>query len=386
LEEVGRDTSHLTLFEMLGNWSFGDYWKEESISWAWELLVSVWGLDPSRLYASVFDDDDESYDLWLRLTDLPSERVLRFGHKDNFWEMGTTGPCGPCSEIHYDFGPDACSLSGKDHECGVNGECGRYLELWNLVFIQFNREESGELTPLPDKHVDTGMGFERIVATLNGKWSAYETDVFQSLIGKVETISGVAYSDGDAGMPHRVLADHTRMVCVALMDNVRPSNEGRGYVVRRLLRRALKYAKSLGVHHPIMVGLVDNVVDLMGGYYPGLVARKDYIKEVIQAEETQFLRTLDEGLGIFEKMVKGIKKGGVLSGDEAFQLYDTFGFPIDLTELVAEEKGISVDMDGFNLALTQQKERSRSRSKSFFSGSKETEDNDLDRLLDRSFC
>ncbi|MEN3039468.1 MAG: alanine--tRNA ligase, partial [Candidatus Kryptonium sp.] len=266
LEEVGKDTYHHTFFEMLGNWSFGDYYKEEAILWAWELLTKEWDLPKDRLYATVFKDDDEAEELWKKVTDIPPSRILRFDEKSNFWEMGDTGPCGPCSEIHIDLGEGVCN---KNHKCGVNVDgCLRFRELWNLVFIQFNRNEKGELEPLPAKHVDTGMGLERIVAVLQGTNSNYDTDLFQPLIEEISKLTGKEYFGDKYQIAMRVIADHIRMLTFAITDGAVPSNEGRGYVLRRILRRASRYARNLDMHEPFIYKLVDKVVEIMAEAYP----------------------------------------------------------------------------------------------------------------------
>jgi alanyl-tRNA synthetase len=361
LEDVGLDTTHLTSFEMLGNWSFGDYYKKEAILWAWELFTQVLNLPADKLYATVYKTDDESAALWKELTQINPAHVLPFAEKDNFWEMGETGPCGPCSELHLDRGPSACDKPDEPHVCEVNGVCNRYVELWNLVFIQYNRNADGSLTDLPHKHVDTGAGFERLLAYLQGSTSNYNTDLFKPIIQKIESLTGHSYQEGPAGMPHRVLADHTRTLVFAIADNVRPSNEGRGYVLRRLLRRALRYATHLGVNHPILHELVDPVVDVLGDHFTHLKTRKDFIKTWVLSEEKLFLNTLSTGLKLFDQVLE--KKPSVISGDEAFKLYDTFGFPIDLTEVMAKERGLKVDRDGFEAQLEAQRNRSRMAQK-----------------------
>ncbi|MGE4170383.1 MAG: alanine--tRNA ligase [Candidatus Margulisiibacteriota bacterium] len=366
LEDVGLDTTHLTLFEMLGNWSFGDFYKKEAISWAWELFTQVFKLPKDKLYATVYKTDEEAEQLWKTETDMPAEHVLRFGEKDNFWEMGEVGPCGPCSELHLDRGPAVCDKQTvPGHECSVNGDCARFIELWNLVFIQYNRQADGNLLPLPKKHVDTGAGLERLVAVLQGTTSNYETDLFTPIIQKIEAISGIPYTDTPAGMPHRVMADHIRMLVFSIADNAMPSNEGRGYVVRRLLRRALRYAKQLGIHEPVMHKLVDPVVAVMGDFFEDLKTRQAFITSVIESEEKQFLKTLENGLSLFDVVLKTTQTAGqtVLNGDDVFKLYDTYGFPVDLTALMARENGMTVDMAGFEKALEMQRERSRQGSK-----------------------
>ncbi|MCH8287011.1 alanine--tRNA ligase, partial [candidate division KSB1 bacterium] len=282
LEEVGVDTYHHTFFEMLGNWSFGDYYKREAIQWAWELFTEVWKLDADKLYATVYLEDDESEKLWYEMTNIEQGRVYKFGKSENFWEMGETGPCGPCSEIHYDLGAEYSCGS----KCSFGCECGRYQELWNLVFIQFNRENDGKLTELPAKHVDTGMGFERITAILQGKRSNYDTDLFERLIESISEITGLSYTEeNDVGVAFRVICDHIRALTFALADGAAPSNEGRGYVLRRILRRAARYSRDLNIHDPFMFRLVKPLIETMGADYPEIVEREEYIRNVIQSEE-----------------------------------------------------------------------------------------------------
>jgi alanyl-tRNA synthetase len=371
LEEVGLDTTHLTSFEMLGNWSFGDYYKKEAIVWAWQLLSGVYKIPKDKLYATVFETDDESAELWAIETDINKEHIIKCGKKDNFWEMGNIGPCGPCSELHVDLGSDGCDRQGEDHVCEVNGVCNRYVELWNLVFIQYNREEDGSLKNLPATHVDTGAGLERIVAYLQNTTSVYETDIFQPIIQKVAELTNVQYEDTLKGMSHRVIADHVRTVTLAISDNVIPSNEGRGYVIRRLIRRALRYSKKLGVDEPVLHKLVGTVINVMKDYQSEIETRKDYVETLIKAEEESFLRTLESGIAIFEDISKKIlaENKKEIPGAAAFKLYDTFGFPIDLTEVMAREKGLSVNMADFQIELQRQKERSRgSRKQAEFKG------------------
>ncbi|HEY9165473.1 MAG TPA: alanine--tRNA ligase [Candidatus Kryptonia bacterium] len=359
LEEVGHDTYHHTFFEMLGNWSFGDYYKKEAIGWAWELLTEVWKLPKDKLYATVFETDDEAADIWKRVTDIPNDRVLKFGAKHNFWEMGETGPCGPCSEIHIDLGEGLCS---KNHSHRVNTDgCGRFIELWNLVFIQYNRNSSGELETLPAKHVDTGMGFERVVAVLQGKNSNYDTDLFTPIIERISQLSGKKYEGEHNQVAMRVIADHVRALTFAIADNANPSNEGRGYVLRRILRRASRYARNLEMHEPFIYKLVDVLVTKMGGAYPEIAKAQRRIADVIKSEEENFNLTLDRGLEIFEDVVGRIRTAGrkVIPGEDVFKLYDTYGFPADLTSLIANERGLSIDSAGFEKLMQVQQERSR---------------------------
>ncbi len=365
LEEVGRDTYHHTFFEMLGNWSFGDYYKKEAIEWAWELLTEVWKLPKEKLYATVHHTDDEAAELWKKVTDIAPEHVLKFGDKDNFWEMGPVGPCGPCSEIHIDLGEAFCDKKGEKHTCGVNGDCGRYIELWNLVFIQFNRDEQGELHPLPAKHVDTGAGFERLVAVLQGKNSNYDTDVFMPILEAIGQLVGQDYHQSPEQMAFRVIADHIRMLTFSIADGGLPSNEGRGYVMRRILRRAARYGRKLNLHEPFMYKLVPTVVQMMGDVYPEIRERQEHIMAVIRSEEEHFNQTLDRGLEIFEKIKNDLKQRGetVIPGNEVFRLYDTYGFPVDLTRILAEENGLTLDMKGFEEQMEQQRQRARAASK-----------------------
>lgn len=358
LEEVGVDTYHHTFFEMLGNWSFGDYYKEEAIEWAWELLTDIWKLDKKRLYATVYQDDDESYEIWKKY--LPESQIQRFGKKDNFWEMGETGPCGPCSEIHYDKTTD---FSGADK---VNAGSPDVIEIWNLVFIQYNRKEDGSLENLSSRHVDTGMGFERIVAVLQGKDSNYDTDVFQPIINEIEVLSNKKYKkalDDPDGTAMRVIADHLRTLSFAIADGAIPGNEGRGYVLRRILRRASRFARNIGFNEPVIYKLLPVLISVLGDTFPELVKNKNTIEKVIKAEEESFLNTLDRGLMKLDDIIS--KNPNLISGKDAFLLYDSFGFPIDLTQLIARERGITVDVDGFQIEMQKQKTRSRTSRKIF---------------------
>lgn len=356
LEEVGVDTYHHTFFEMLGNWSFGDYYKEEAIAWAWELLVEVWGLPKDRLFATVFREDDEAFEIWTKY--LPSDRIIRCGEKDNFWEMGDTGPCGPCSEIHYDGTPDK---SGKKF---VNADDPRVIEIWNLVFIQYNRNEKGALENLKSTHVDTGMGLERIVRVMQGKSSNYDTDIFMPLIGKISQLSNIEYEHSDAkktDIAMRVIADHIRTLAFSIADGAIPGNDGRGYVLRRVLRRAARFSRDLGFRKPVLFELVDVLCKNMGNFFPELIENKEIIEKIVKAEEESFLQTLESGLIKFEEIAS--KSEGQISGEDAFLLFDSFGFPLDLTQLIAREKGMTIDTAEFDKNMLKQKERSRSRRK-----------------------
>ena len=368
LESVGRDTYHHTFFEMLGNWSFGDYYKAEAIEWAWELLTGVWGLPKDKLYATVYRTDDEAEALWRGISGLPAERVQRFDEKDNFWEMGDTGPCGPCSEIHLDRGPGACDHKGEaGHECGVNLDCARYIELWNLVFIQYNRDAAGELHELPAKHVDTGMGLERITAVLQGVFSNYDVDLFRDIIAATEELAGKGYGENDeSDVSFRVIADHARAVSCLIADGVLPSNDGRGYVLRRLLRRAARHGRLLGFEEPFLFRLVESVVSVLGGAYGEVKDEAGRIGKTIKAEEARFADTLDKGLVLLEDSLAEVRKTGgqSLPGDVAFRLYDTYGFPVDLTEDILRNEGISVDHDGFERLMDEQRTRGRAARES----------------------
>lgn len=427
LEEVGRDTYHHTFFEMLGNWSFGDYYKKEAIEWAWELLTKVWGLPKNRLWATVYKDDQEAEQLWKSVTDIDPNHILRFGEKDNFWEMGETGPCGPCSEIHIDRTSDGTATASM-----VNAGVADVMEIWNLVFIQYNRDEAGKLTPLPAKHVDTGMGFERVCAVLQGKNSNYDTDVFTPIINKISSLTKTSYdgrlidipqSQIDLDTSMRVIADHVRTLTFAIGDGATPSNEGRGYVLRRILRRAARFGRNLGMHEPFIYRLVPTLVETMSYIFPEIKANQDHIQRVIKGEEESFNATLDRGIKLFDNEAfanaltfraqadgfqvtravrpdsgkislwdleyyemsffrdgnhvadfpfeqlrdgawqKILKNPPRITGEDAFKLYDTFGFPLDLTELMATERGLKVDIERFLELMQKQKNRSRETAK-----------------------
>jgi alanyl-tRNA synthetase len=365
LEEVGHDTYHHTFFEMLGNWSFGDYYKAEAIEWAWELLTKVWKLPKERLWATVYKDDDESFKFWRTKTDINPKHILKFGEKDNFWEMGDTGPCGPCSEIHINVGDD---FDNPDYVNAGTPEC---IEIWNLVFIQYNRDENGQLHDLPSKHVDTGMGFERVCAVLQNKDSNYDTDVFSPLIDEVSKLSGVKYEKEEDRIPMRVIADHIRALAFAIADGAVPGNEGRGYVLRRILRRAARYGRKINLIEPFLYQLIDVLAINMGDVFPEIKEKRDYVKKVIKGEEESFNATLDRGIELFEEIIKKLnkKKEKIIPGEEVFKLYDTFGFPMDLTNIMAIEKGFSIDEVKFNELMEEQRKRSKEGGK--FSISKE---------------
>ncbi|HTS00112.1 MAG TPA: alanine--tRNA ligase [Bacteroidota bacterium] len=357
LEEVGRDTYHHTFFEMLGNWSFGDYYKREAIAWAWELLTGRWGIDPSLLYATVFETDDEAAALWKSATTIDPGHILRFGKKDNFWEMGDTGPCGPCSEIHIDLTAD------RSGAALVNRGDPRVIEIWNLVFIQNNRNAAGDLEPLPARHVDTGMGFERVCAVLQGKASNYDTDVFMPLIEAIAARTGRPYAAEPDRVAMRVIADHARMLTFAIADGAIPGNEGRGYVLRRILRRAARFGRTLGMQEPFIHDIAPAVVRAMGDVFPELPAAEAHCRRVIRAEEEGFSATLDRGLEIFASVLERAGTSGAFPGDEAFRLYDTYGFPLDLTQLMAAERGLAVDTARFDVLMEEQRARAREGGK-----------------------
>ena len=385
LEEVGKDTYHHTFFEMLGNWSFDDYFKAETIEWAWQLLTEVWGIEPGRLWATVFagdqadglPTDDEAAKLWTKVTPISAEKVLAFGRKDNFWEMGDIGPCGPCSEIHIDLGAEACDKKNvPGHKCTVNGGCSRFIELWNLVFIQYNRtpvssvedRNGGKLVSLGAKYVDTGAGLERIAAILQRKKSNYDTDLFMPIIDCISGITRHKYTSqlgSKTDNAFRVIADHIRALVFAITDGATPSNEGRGYVIRRILRRASRFGRELGMHEPFMYKLVPVVVDGLGDAFSEIKERTEYVSTVIESEEASFGRTLDRGIEIFAAAAQRATETNdrTISGEDAFQLYDTYGFPLDLTQLMAQERGIKVDTAKFNELMQQQRERARAAQK-----------------------
>jgi len=370
LEEVGHDTYHHTMFEMLGNWSFGDYFKKEAIDWAWELLTVVLGIPQDKLYVTVFEGDpsdglpadNEAFGYWKK--HLAEERILYGSKKDNFWEMGDTGPCGPCSEIHVDLRDEQERLKVPGREM-VNKNHPLVLEIWNLVFIEFNRQSDGRLVSLPQKHVDTGMGFERLCMVLQEKKSNYDTDIFQNIINRISEISGKLYGEGEqADIAMRVIADHLRATAFAIADGQLPSNTGAGYVIRRILRRAVRYGFTfLDLKEPFIHDLVPVLVDQMGSYFLEIKAQQNLIRKVIAEEEHSFLRTLSVGIRRFEQYIEENPGKTVMDGSFAFELFDTFGFPVDLTQLMAAEKGWRIDMQGFQLGLEAQKARSRHAAK-----------------------
>ena len=375
LEEVGHDTYHHTMFEMLGNWSFGDYFKAEAIDWAWELLTEVYGIDKSLLYATVFEGsaedgtsmDEEAKAQWLK--HLPEDHIVLGNKHDNFWEMGDTGPCGPCSEIHIDIRTreekEATGIPGREL---VNKDNPHVIEIWNLVFMQFERKADGHLEPLPAKNIDTGMGFERLCAVLQGKNSNYDSDVFTGMLGKIGELSGHRYGEGEkTDVAMRVIADHIRTIGFSIADGQLPSNVKAGYVIRRILRRAVRYGYTfLGINEPFLCRLVPQLISDMGGAYPELVNQQKLIENVIREEENAFLKTLDRGIRLMDDCMAASAESKVIAGADAFKLYDTFGFPIDLTELIASENGYTVDLEGFNVELAKQKERARNATSNEF--------------------
>ena len=359
LENVGVTARHHTFFEMLGNFSFGDYFKEEAIAWAWEYLIDVAKLPKEKLWITIFQDDNEAFEIWNKKMKVPHDRIVRMGEKSNFWMMGETGPCGPCSEILYDQGKD--TGCGRP-ECDVHCDCDRHLEIWNLVFTQFDRDESGKLTPLPKPNIDTGMGLERLTAVIQSKKSNYDTDLFTPIIRFVEKTAGIAYGkNADNDISVRVIADHSRAITFLIGDGITPSNEGRGYVLRRILRRAARHGKLLGINKPFLNQSAQVVIDMMKGVYPDLAEKASFITKMILNEEQRFMETLDAGLRILNEETAALKKAkkSILPGALVFKLYDTYGFPVDLTADIVRHDGFTLDNDGFEAEMKQQRERAR---------------------------
>jgi alanyl-tRNA synthetase len=359
LEEVGRTPRHNTFFEMLGNFSFGDYFKHEAIAFAWELVTDQLGIAPDRLVATVFETDDEAHAIWESEIGLPPGRIYRLGESENFWSMGESGPCGPCSELNVDFGvnPD-CTNPHCDPAC----DCGRWLEIWNLVFMQYDRDASGKMTPLPKPSIDTGAGLERVASVLQGVRSNFDTDLFSGILARAQDISGVTLgSDAEQDVSLRVLADHARALTFLIGDGILPSNEGRGYVLRRVLRRAARHGVLLGVERPFIHQLAHAVIDEMEGPYPELSERRAYIAERILREEERFLETLAKGLALLEDEIRELaaKKQKALPGSVVFKLYDTYGFPVDLTADILRGHGIALDQEGFDRSMDEQRKRAR---------------------------
>ena len=378
LDQVGYTNRHHTFFEMLGNFSFGDYFKEGAIDMAWELLTVRYGLPEEKLWVSIYKDDDEAYKIWNEKIGVPDDRIFRFGEEDNFWSMGETGPCGPCSEIYIDQGPEVGC--GKP-TCEVGCDCDRYLELWNLVFTQYDREPSGELTPLPKPNIDTGMGLERLAAVLQGVYSNYDSDLFSGIIKPIEELAGSQYGqDKKSDISFRVIADHSRAVAFLIADGIMPSNEGRGHVLRRIIRRAIRYGQVLALKGPFLHRLTDEVVDVMGSDYPELVSSRRFIDEVVINEEKRFADTLFHGLSLLREGMEGLrsKEKPIIPGRLVFRLYDTFGFPPDLVEDIARDEGFKVDLEGFDQAMAEQ----RAASQRSWKGSGEEEIPEIYRRLD----
>ncbi|MGC9372368.1 MAG: alanine--tRNA ligase [Thermovirgaceae bacterium] len=363
IDNVGRTARHHTFFEMLGNFSFGDYFKAEAAPFAWEFLTEVIGLDPDRLYPTIYVDDDEAFEIWNTSVGVPRERIYRLGAEDNFWSVGPVGPCGPCSELIYDQGP---AFSCGKPDCDVGCDCDRYLEIWNLVFMQYNRDEKGNMEPLPKQNIDTGMGLERLASVVQQVNGDFETDLFRPLMDRAAAVMGIRRGDAPEGdMALRVISDHFRAMAFMIADGVLPSNEGRGYVLRRILRRAVRYGRMTGMDRPFLTELIPTLKDLMADPYEELKESESLISQVLEQEERRFGRTLEQGTNLLEGELASLTKrqGKTLDGKLAFELYDTYGFPFELTEEICAEKGIAVDRDGFEKAMQQQRERARAHSK-----------------------
>ncbi|MCJ7646381.1 alanine--tRNA ligase, partial [bacterium] len=358
IEKVGHTARHLTFFEMLGNFSFGDYFKKEAIEWGWDFLTREMGLPEDRLYASVYREDEEAYDFWKKY--LPEERVIKLGKEDNFWEMGPTGPCGPCSEVLMDMGEEVgCGRP----DCAPGCDCDRWLEVWNLVFTQFDKDEKGNLNPLPQKNIDTGMGLERLVEVVNGKKNCFEIDLLRPIIDYTCELTGLEYGkDEKVDVSLRIIADHARAITFLISEGVSPSNEGRGYVLRRILRRMVRQERLLGVKQSFLYKLTGKVVEIMGESYPVLRSRREHIANVTKMEEEKFQETLEAGMRILDGLIDGLSSTGkerTIPGEEVFRLYDTYGFPLDLTKEIAQERAFSLDFVGFEREMEAQKRRAR---------------------------
>ena len=381
IESVG-DSSHLTFFEMLGNFSIGDYFKEGAVSLALEFVLQRLNIPAEKLWFTVYEDDDEAFEIW-RKNGIPAERIVRCGAKDNFWgPAGDSGPCGPCSEIHYDFGEEfGC---GKP-DCGPNCECGRFCEIWNLVFVQYNQDKAGKRTPLAKGHIDTGMGLERITAVIQGKSSVYQTDFFTPILGLVSELTGKKYGEDDnTDNAMRVVAEHGRGIPFLIADGVLPDNEGRGYVLRRLLRRAALFGRRLGLEEPFLTKLAEKTEEQMGSIYPELKSRRAFILKVIKAEEARFNETLSTGLELLDGIMA--KAGGKISGRQAFKLYDTYGFPIELTSEIAGRQGCALDMDGFEKEMEKQREKARASHRFELAGKNGLEELELEKSVFTGYC
>ena len=388
IENVGKTSRHGTFFEMLGNFSFGDYFKNDIIPWSWEFVTEVLKLPKEKLYVTIYLEDDEAYDIWTSKTDIDPNRIFRLGKDDNFWEVGTVGPCGPCTEIHFDRGEGLAPVINVD-EFVAASDADRIVEFWNLVFIQFNKEEDGSYSPLKNKNIDTGMGLERIATIMQGVDNIFEIDTVKNILNKVSSLSGVEYGkDYNSDISLRIVTDHVKAVTMLISDGVQPSNEGRGYVLRRLLRRAARHGRLLGIKGLFLKEVVDAVVENYGGNYPVLVENKDYITKIITLEEERFNETIDSGMNILNGYIEELEaeKSKVLSGEKAFKLYDTYGFPIELTEEILEEKGMSVDNDEFKKEMEAQRERARSaRGETSYMGSEETPINKIKADVETEF-
>ena len=388
IENVGKTSRHGTFFEMLGNFSFGDYFKDDIIPWSWEFVTEVLKLPKEKLYVTIYLEDDEAYDIWTSKTDIDPNRIFRLGKDDNFWEVGTVGPCGPCTEIHFDRGEGLAPVINVD-EFVVASDADRIVEFWNLVFIQFNKEEDGSYSPLKNKNIDTGMGLERIATIMQGVDNIFEIDTVKNILNKVSSLSGVEYGkDSNSDISLRIVTDHVKAVTMLISDGVQPSNEGRGYVLRRLLRRAARHGRLLGIKGLFLKEVVDAVVENYGGNYPVLVENKDYITKIITLEEERFNETIDSGMNILNGYIEEleVEKSKVLSGEKAFKLYDTYGFPIELTEEILEEKGMSVDNEEFKKEMEAQRERARNaRGETSYMGSEETPINKIKADVETEF-
>lgn len=388
IENVGKTSRHGTFFEMLGNFSFGDYFKDDIIPWSWEFVTEVLKLPKEKLYVTIYLEDDEAYDIWTSKTDIDPNRIFRLGKDDNFWEVGTVGPCGPCTEIHFDRGEGLAPVINVDEFVAASDD-DRIVEFWNLVFIQFNKEEDGSYSPLKNKNIDTGMGLERIATIMQGVDNIFEIDTVKNILNKVSSLSGVEYGkDSNSDISLRIVTDHVKAVTMLISDGVQPSNEGRGYVLRRLLRRAARHGRLLGIKGLFLKEVVDAVVENYGGNYPVLVENKDYITKIITLEEERFNETIDSGMNILNGYIEELEaeKSKVLSGEKAFKLYDTYGFPIELTEEILEEKGMSVDNDEFKKEMEAQRERARSaRGETSYMGSEETPINKIKADVETEF-
>ncbi|MBR6270802.1 MAG: alanine--tRNA ligase, partial [Lachnospiraceae bacterium] len=383
IENVGKTARHGTFFEMLGNFSFGDYFKKESLAWTWEFLTEKVGLEPDRLYPSIYEEDDEAFEIWNKHIGIPAERIFRFGKEDNFWEHGA-GPCGPCSEVYYDRGEEyGC---GKP-DCTVGCDCDRYMEIWNNVFTQFDGDGKGGFTELENKNIDTGMGLERLAVVVQNVDSIFNIDTIRALLNEVASLAGVSYKDDEkTDISLRLITDHIRSVTFMVSDGIMPSNEGRGYVLRRLLRRAARHGRMLGIDHAFLAGLSKKVIEVSKDGYPELIEKAEFIYKVISEEEEKFNRTIDQGLSILAELESGMKDGEKLSGEEAFRLYDTFGFPLDLTKEILQEKGFGVDEKAFMDCMQKQRETARAaRKKTNYMGADVTVYQSIDPAVTSEF-